>query len=85
MRYLQYELSIYQKIKNKATIIISSYFDFADSQVNRKKLFLMTSKKGAWKTYIIKTYSNMGLVYDTLQSKTMYESHFPDLVGIFLT
>ena len=28
MRNLQYELSIYQKINNKATIIMSSYFDF---------------------------------------------------------
>ena len=28
MRYLLYELSIYQIIDNKATIIISSYFDF---------------------------------------------------------
>ena len=28
MIYLQYELRIYQKIINKATIIMSSYFDF---------------------------------------------------------
>ena len=34
MIYLQYKLSIYQKINNKTTIIISSYFDFADSHVS---------------------------------------------------
>ena len=28
MRNLQYEISIYQKINNKATMTISSYFDF---------------------------------------------------------
>jgi hypothetical protein len=28
MRNLQYELNIYQKVRNKATMTMSSYFDF---------------------------------------------------------
>ena len=33
MRNLQYEISIYQKINNKATMTMSSYLIFSDSHV----------------------------------------------------